>query len=135
MGKEKSKDEQTAPWNGAKPIHQQGGISQIEKLMEENLRLTEEIYKMTKKINRFVLWSRIFGFLKVLIIVAPIVLGIIYFKPILDMLDKAFAPYKELLNIGSGAGASTDNQGGDGIDLGGIDINQLSPELRKLIGK
>ncbi len=134
MDKEKSskktKDENPAPWEGpssSSPVYQKGNSAQVEKLIEENLRLTQEIYKMTKKISSFVLWSRIFGFLKVLLIIAPIALGIIYFKPMLDLADKAFAPYKELLNMGGGAGSE--------INLGNIDSSQLPPELRKLLGK
>ena len=96
----KIKDEIPAPWEGQSgPIYQKENSGQMEKLLEENLRLTNEIYKMTKKINSFVVWSRIFGFLKALVFVAPIVLGIIYFKPLLSLMGQAFAPYKELLNM------------------------------------
>lgn len=124
----KIKDETPAPWEGQSgPIYQKGNSEQMEKLVEENLRLTREIYKMTKKINSFVVWSRIFGFLKVLLIIAPIILGIMYLKPILNLFGNAFAPYKELLNMGS--------EGGSGINPDGINVNQLSPELKKLMGK
>ncbi len=97
------------------------------RLLEENLKLTKEIHKMTKKINNFVVWSRVLGFLKILIIIAPIVLGIIYFRPILGIFNTVIEPYKELLNLGG--------EGGSTLDLGNIDINQMSPELRKLIGQ
>ncbi len=93
----KTKNEIPAPWEGpspSSPVRQKA--EQIEKLMEENLRLTQEIYKMTKKINNFVVWSRILGFLKVLIFAAPVILGIMYFKPLLNLMGQAFAPYKEL---------------------------------------
>lgn len=98
----KTKNETPAPWEGpspSTPAYQKANSEQMEKLMEENLRMTQEIYKMTKKINNFVVWSRIFGFFKVLVFVAPIILGIIYFKPLLGLMEQAFAPYKELLNM------------------------------------
>ncbi|GEM_PF-912705 len=98
----KTKNETPAPWEGpspSAPAYRKASSAQMEKLMEENLRLTREIHKMTKKINHFVVWSRIFGFLKALIFVAPIILGIIYFKPLLSLIEQAFAPYKELLDM------------------------------------
>lgn len=85
---------------------------EIKKLLEKNLKLTEEIHKMTKGIKSYVLWERIFGALKILFIVAPIVLGIIYLPTILE---KTLEPYKELLNM-------------DGAN-GQINLDDLSPNL------
>ncbi len=71
--------------------------NRIEELLEENLELTEEIHKMTKKIDRFVFWQKIFGTLQILIIVVPIVLGIIYLPP---LLGNILNQYRELLEVG-----------------------------------
>ncbi len=105
---------------------------QVKKILEENLKLTKEIYKMTKSIKSFVLWQRIFGALKILIIVVPIVLGIIYLPAILE---KAFTPYKELLDIEDvgGTGNILDLLKGrvGGQDLKDININKLPPEAQK----
>lgn len=131
MDKKELKEEQKAPREDLKPVHQQASLSQVEKLMEENLRLTEEIYKMTKKINKFVLWSRVFGILKILIIAVPVIIGIIYLPPILK---DVFNQYKNLIGIGQGPnGGVVENA--DEFNLGGIDFDQLSPELKKLLGR
>ena len=84
---------------------------------------------MTKKINHFVLWSRIFGILKLFIIIIPIIIGIIYLPP---LLKEVFAPYQDLLG-GNPLGALF--QGNEGVNVENIDINQVPPELRKLLDK
>ena len=86
---------------------------EIKKLLEKNLELNTEIHEMVKSIKNYVVWARIFSILKILIILVPIILGIIYLPA---LLGNAFGQYKELL--GGGAGA---------------DINSLSPDLLKLI--
>lgn len=66
---------------------------ELKELLRENLELTKEVRSMVSHINRYVAWQRIFGFLKVLIIIIPIVLGVIYLPPLLK------EPYKQLLSI------------------------------------
>ena len=56
---------------------------EIKKLLEKNLELTEEIYKMVKGIKKYIFWQKVFSFLKILIIVVPIIIGIIYLPPLL----------------------------------------------------
>lgn len=102
------------------PDRPRGRDGEIKKLLEENLALNEEIYKMVKKINRFVVWQRIFGFLKILIIVVPIVLGILYLPPVLKEL---LAQYQSILGMGQD------------LNPQNIDLNSLSPDLLKFIKK
>lgn len=66
---------------------------ELKELLRENLELTKEIRSMVNHINRYVAWQRIFGILKVLIILIPIILGVIYLPPLLK------EPYKQLLSI------------------------------------
>ncbi|MEA3398563.1 MAG: hypothetical protein U9R06_02335 [Patescibacteria group bacterium] len=68
----------------------------IKKIIEENLKLTKEIHEMTKKIKSFVLWQQIFNVIKILIIIIPIVLGIIYLPP---LLKEIVGNYQELLDF------------------------------------
>lgn len=68
----------------------------MKQVVEENNRLNTEILRLSKKMNNFIIWQQVFGVLKILIIIVPIILGIIYLPP---LLDKAFEPYKELLGI------------------------------------
>lgn len=59
-------------------------IEDLKKLMDENLKLAKENREMLKKVKKYLLISRIWGFLKILIIVTPIILGIIYLPPLID---------------------------------------------------
>ncbi len=56
----------------------------IKRLLKRNIELTEEILKKTRYVRRFVIWQQVFGVLKILIIVAPIVLGIIYIPQFIE---------------------------------------------------
>lgn len=67
---------------------------EMKKLMDKNISLSEDVLVLTKKINNFVIWQRIFGVLKIAIFIIPIVLGFMYLP---ELLGNAFAPYKELL--------------------------------------
>jgi len=72
---------------------------EIKKILEKNLKLTKEIHEMAKSIKSFMMWQRVFSFLKILIIVVPIVIGIIYLPP---LLKNVFEQYQGLLGIGGG---------------------------------
>ncbi|MDD5290582.1 MAG: hypothetical protein PHZ04_00505 [Patescibacteria group bacterium] len=89
---------------------------EIKKLLEENLKLTAETHKMVKKIKSYMFWQNVWSFLKVLIVVVPIILGIIYLPP---LLKGVFQQYKSLL--GGGVGLNLENLGGS--DLLGNLIN------------
>lgn len=49
-----------------------------EKMIKESLKLTEEIHKMTKSIKSYLMWQQIFSFVKIVIFLAPIILGFIF---------------------------------------------------------
>lgn len=83
----------------------------LKKLVIENLELTKELEKKVQKIYRFVVWQRILGVLKVLIILIPIILGIIYLPAILETY---LGPYKELL----------EDAGGGGLNIKGL-LNEI----------
>jgi len=109
---------------------------EIKKLLEKNLQLTQEVYKMTKSIKSFVIWQRIFGLLKILIIVVPIVLGIIYLPPLIkDLINQ----YQSILDIGSVVGDSNmsdllkEGSSAQSLNLNNIDIDSLPPEIQKYL--
>lgn len=69
---------------------------EIKKLLKKNLEMTEDIREMVKSIKRYVVWQRIFGLLKVLIILIPIIIGVIYLPPLI----KGFwSQYSRILGI------------------------------------
>ncbi|MFH1426956.1 MAG: hypothetical protein ABIG60_00265 [Patescibacteria group bacterium] len=87
---------------------------EIKKLLESNLKLTEEIHEMTKYIKKYVFLSKIFGVLKLLLIIVPLIIGIIYLPPLLQDVLKQ---YQDILGISPN------------LNLNGIDLNSISPEL------
>jgi len=60
--------------------------------------MISEIYKATKKIEQYVIWMKVMSILKILIIVIPTILAIIYLPP---FLKQTLEPYQELLNLNS----------------------------------
>jgi len=68
----------------------------LEELLEKNIKLTEEVRDMTIHIKKFIYWQRIFGFLKLFIILIPIILSIIYLPP---LLGQVFEQYQSIIGI------------------------------------
>ena len=91
---------------------------EIKKLLEKNIKLTDEILERTKKINRYVVFQQIFGVLKIFLIVVPIILGIIYLP---KLLEQALEPYRELLDIK------------DSVEM--PSFNDLTPDMLKFLQK
>jgi hypothetical protein len=87
------------------PLEPDQNQADLKALLEENLRYTKAIYASTEKARRYILWGQVFGVLKVLLILIPLVLGFWYLKP---YLMEATAAYQELL--GGSAGSSNTNQ-------------------------
>ena len=72
---------------------------EIKKMLEESKLLIEEINEDTKYIKKYVVISQVMGFVKVFLIVVPIVLSILYLP---KLLSNALSPYQELLGIPAG---------------------------------
>ena len=70
--------------------------SDLKDLLAKNIELSEEILKSVKYIKKYIFWQKIFGIVKVLIIVVPLVFGYIMLAP---YLDKAIQQYEELLDL------------------------------------
>ena len=108
---------------------------QIKKLLEKNLEYSREIYQQTKYIKNYVFWAQVAGVLKILLIVVPIILGIIYLPP---LLKGVFDQYKDILGVEAGTGNPIESllKGGTGsLDLNSIDINKLPPQVKALLNK
>lgn len=117
---------------------------EIKRLLEKNLELTKEIHTMSKKVNRFVLSRQVFGVIKTLIIVAPIIIAIIYVPRFIE----AFRKNPEIIfentvvdswldGIVDAASEKVDPSKIDmsNVDLNQIDVNKLSPEVVKELQK
>lgn len=65
----------------------------IADLLRANLERSEEILKVSREIKIFIRWQQVWGFLRLLIIIVPIVLGFIYLPP---LIKEAMQSYKSL---------------------------------------
>jgi hypothetical protein len=97
----------------------------IAELMEENLELNRQMYKMVRSVKNYIWAQRIFFVLKVLIILIPLILGAVYLPPLVknwtqkygDILQFDLEKYKTQKNV----------------DIQQLEktINELDPEKKK----
>ena len=66
---------------------------ELQEILKQNLQYSKSLYAMVRKVNRWIIWRRVFGVIKILIILIPIILGIIYLPP---LLKEMLAPYNEI---------------------------------------
>ena len=103
------------------------------KLSQENKELLEKDHEMIKKIRRFVITSQITWGLKLIIIVVPIILGILYIPPLFrDFLDKyqkffGFISGSEAINFIENIFSGLKETSTD------IDTKDITPDLLKLL--
>lgn len=112
---------------------------EIKKILEENLKLTQEIYEMTKKIKSFITFQKVMSFVYFLLIVGPLVLGIIFLPP---LLKNVFSQYSELLGGEGGFNIESLLKGGlpaglnlNNLDLKNLNTSGLSPAAQKELQK
>jgi len=79
----------------------------IDTIVRENFELTKQILKDTQKIRRYILISQILGIIKIVLIIAPIIVAIIYLPPILKEVSGFYS------NIFDSEGGSAVFQGAD----------------------
>ena len=65
---------------------------QIKKLLEQNLAYSKEIFNLSKKTKKYILWGRIMSFISLLFIIIPIILGVVYLPTILNNTLDKFLP-------------------------------------------
>lgn len=67
-------------------------------LLERTLKLSEENNQILRKMQKAARWAMVWGFIKVAIIVVPLVAGYIFLQPYLGQALGNFNSVKELLN-------------------------------------
>jgi hypothetical protein len=105
---------------------------EIKKLLEENLAYSKEVYRLTRKIKNYITFQKIISLIWLILIVAPIILGIIY----LPLLKSVFNQYKSLLGDEFGAGPSLESllKGGMGnFNLNNIDVDRLPDNIKAML--
>ena len=105
---------------------------EIKKLLEQNLELTKEIYRMTKKIKNYINFQKVMSIIYILLIIVPIILSIIFLPPLLKGM---FEQYKDVLGVGAEVGSVQDllKDSAGNLNLDNIDINKLPPQVRALL--
>ncbi len=53
----------------------------LQGLLEKNIKLSEQILDLTLYIKKYIIWQKIFSWLKIIVILTPIIFGIIYLVP------------------------------------------------------
>lgn len=103
--------------------------SGIKELLEKNLKWSQIIYEQNRKINNKLLWTTIASWIKIVIIVVPIVLAIIFLAPMARNLSSF---YSNLL-LSGGANNKTPESLEQIIKL--LPLNQAQQEQIKTILK
>lgn len=62
----------------------------IRELLEENIKLSKEILRSVEKSRRYMRWTQIMSVIRILIIVIPLILAILYIPPFLSQLNQTF---------------------------------------------
>ena len=74
---------------------------QVKVLLEQNLAYSKEIYHISKKIHRYILWGRVMSIISLLVfVILPVILSVIYLPNIINNLTGKLLP-----GIGGQAGA------------------------------
>lgn len=68
-------------------------VRELKTLLENNTQDIKEIKAMVNHVNTYVAWQKIFAWLKLIIIIIPLTIGLIYLPPIIR------DAYKEILAI------------------------------------
>ncbi len=78
-------------------------LKEIKALLEKNIELNKRILGRTEKINKYVKFRKIWGVIKVVFIVVPLVLSFIYLPPLLKpVIDEYMKLFNSLKNPSSG---------------------------------
>ena len=94
------------------------GLEQVQAELREQRKLIDENHAMLKAIRRSMRWSSIFSFIRILIVVVPLILLSIYLPPLISHWLNMFGQYQDAMN-------------GNGSVPQGFDIKQIQDLLQK----
>ena len=63
----------------------------IKELLEKNLKWSQIIYEQNRKINNKLLWASIGGWIKIVLVVVPLVLAVIFLAPMAKNLTSFYS--------------------------------------------
>jgi hypothetical protein len=97
------------------------GGDEIRALLQKNLDLNSEIYKMVKGIKRHIFLEQVMSIIKILIFIGLISVGFVYLPP---LLNQAFGYYRELIG-----GLSGVTEAGDTLQV--INLESFQSLIKK----
>jgi hypothetical protein len=68
-------------------------------LLERSLKLAKENNQILRRMQRAARWALVWGFIKAVIIIIPLVIGYLYLEPYLDQAIDNYQSVRELLNF------------------------------------
>lgn len=104
----------------------------LQELLEQNLEISQQILKISKKLNSYVRFMRIMGFVKILLILTPLIVAYIYVPKLIDQFKDNPSSYVDMIldsYMGGIINSATKN-----ID-NNIDPNNIPPEYKELLKK
>jgi len=78
-------------------------------LLEKNLKWSQIIYEQNRKINRKLVWAAVAGWLRLLIILVPLALALLYMPPILKQVWGQYASLNSVLDTNSTSTVKSSN--------------------------
>lgn len=107
-------------------------LENIKDMLEKNLKWSQILYEQNRKINRKMLWSAIGSWIKILLILVPVILAVFYAVPILkDLMSK----YGGILGLDSHINSNNLNDSSTQNILEGLNLNNTQLEQIKSILK
>lgn len=71
----------------------------LRQLLETNIALSQDILKTAVYIKKYIIWQKVLFFLKLIIILVPIILAVIYLPPFFQKNYQSFLEALEALKI------------------------------------
>lgn len=87
--------EETLSAGGLKEVFKSG--LELHDLVEENLKVSQEILKLTKYIRKYIVWQKILSWIKLFLIIVPLILALTYLPPFLSGFSSSFQDLIETL--------------------------------------
>ncbi|MCK9438905.1 MAG: hypothetical protein WCY43_03185 [Patescibacteria group bacterium] len=81
------------------PRNENNEEKKMTELLEKNLELSNEILEISKYIKKYIVFQRIMIFVKIFLILIPILFALVYLPP---LLSRVVEPFKSVLNIYTG---------------------------------
>lgn len=101
----------------------------LRSLMEKNFVLAEKIYEQNRSINRRLTWMVIGNYLRLVLILAPLILGIIFLPPLIAQL---WQQYTGLIGMSETSGGNSPSLFNIGSAMSGEDIGRLLQEFQSM---